>query len=77
MGDIGEAAGGCGISAAIGSAGANGTLLFGLPALGLAVGDMAYGLTKIGGVGHPLDLKNHPGQIWIALAMSDTGEHAC
>lgn len=61
---IGGAAGIKGIAAAIGSAGATGTLLFGLAALGLAVGAMAYGLTAIGG-DNIHDEKNHPGMKFI------------
>ena len=60
----GGAAGIRGIAAAIGTAGTGGTLLFGLAALGLAVGGMAYVLTKVAGVGHPDDEKSHPGQKW-------------
>lgn len=66
VGGIGGAAGIRGIAAAIGSAGASGTLLFELAGLGLAVGAMAYVLTKVGGLGHPLDLQNHPGQKWFS-----------
>lgn len=64
VGGIGGAAGIRGIAAAIGGAGTTGTLLFGLAALGLAVGVMAAGLTAIGGDGVH-DEKNHPGMKFI------------
>lgn len=61
---IGGAAGIRGIAAAIGSTSASGTLLFGLAALGLAVGGMALILNKIA-PNDGLDEKNHPGMRFL------------
>lgn len=72
FGGIGGAAGIRGIAAAIGSASTSGTLLFGLAALGVAVGGMAYALTKLGNDNK--DPYNHPGMKWLTHGRGHVGE---
>ena len=86
VGGVGGAAGIKGIAAAIGSVGTSGTLLFGLAALGLAVGGMALLLNKIA-PNDTVDEKSHPGQrkyntghgsIWKtdpSLSQEHVGQH--
>ena len=59
VGGVGGAVGIRGIAAAIGSATAGGTLLFGLAALGLTVGALALTLNQF--KNEDVDAKNHPG----------------